>query len=201
MFDLRKLLSVPTLYRIFADLVRRSGTRRRIVDGILKVKPSERVLDVGCGPADWLSAFPNVNYCGVDISPQYIAAARARYGGKGHFAVRAITNVTSFDDLGKFDLIMALGLIHHLSDSQALSLVQAAKMALNPGGRFLTLDNVFVPDQSAVARWIIERDRGQHIRSRDGYVAIARRHFEDVNVTILHDLLRIPYTHIVMECH
>jgi SAM-dependent methyltransferase len=200
MLDLRDLLTVPALYRIFADLLRRSDTRRRIIDGMLKVKPRERVLDVGCGPADWLSAFPDVDYYGVDISPQYIEAARGRYRGKGHFAIRAITDATSFDDLGKFDLVMALGLIHHLSDSQALSLMHAAKMALNPGGRFVTLDNVFVPDQSRVARWIIDKDRGQHIRSRDGYAAIARRHFEDVRVIILHDLLRIPYTHIIMEC-
>jgi hypothetical protein len=57
-----------------------------------------------------------------------------------------------------------------------------------------------VPEQSGMARWIIKLDRGNHVRTRDEYIALASRQFRNVRVTILHDLLRIPYTHIIMEC-
>jgi SAM-dependent methyltransferase len=196
----RNLLAIPALYRSFANLVAGPDARGRVINEFLKIKSGDRVLDVGCGPGDILPLLSGITYFGIDISQEYIAAARTRHGNKGRFAVVAVTDKTSFEDLGKFDLIMAMGLIHHLNDMEASSLFRAAKAALNPCGRFVTLDNAFVPEQSAVARWIIRLDRGNHVRSKDKYLAIANQHFQNVGVTILHDLLRIPYTHIIMDC-
>lgn len=199
-FDPRNLLAIPELYQSFQNLIAGPNARGRVVNEFLKIKSGYKVLDVGCGPGGMLPLLPDTTYCGIDISPEYIAAARTRYGGKGRFVVAAVTDNSSFEDLGKFDLVMAMGLIHHLNDAEASSLFRAAKSALNPGGRLVTLDNVYVPEQSKVARWIIKLDRGNHVRTRDEYLAIADRHFQNVTATILHDLLRIPYTHIIMDC-
>ncbi len=198
--DPRNLLAVPMLYQLFGSLVAGADARRRVVDEFLKVKSGDTVLDVGCGPGVTRPLLPDVTYCGVDVSSKYISAARAQHGGKDRFIVRAVTAETSFEDLGKFDLVMANALLHHLNDAEASSLFQAAKVVLNPGGRVVTLDNVFMPEQSTLARWIIKLDRGKHVRTKDKYVALASQQFQNVRVTILHDLLRIPYTHIIMEC-
>jgi SAM-dependent methyltransferase len=198
--DPRNVLAIPALYRLFGNLISRPHARRRVINEFLKIKLGCKVLDVGCGPGDLLQFLPDIIYCGIDISPEYIDAARARHGSKGRFVTRAVTEKTSFEDLGKFDLIMAMGLVHHLNDAEASSLFRAAKSALNPGGRVVTLDNVFVPEQSAAARWIIKLDRGNHVRAKNEYLSIANQHFQNVNVTILHDLLRIAYTHIIMDC-
>jgi cyclopropane fatty-acyl-phospholipid synthase-like methyltransferase len=199
-FDPRNFLAIPALYRSFANLVAGPDARRRVISEFLKIKSGDKVLDVGCGPGDMLQLLSDINYCGIDISPEYIAAARARHGSKGRFVVRSVTDKTSFEDLGKFDLVMAIAIIHHLNDAEASSLFRAAKAVLNPGGRLVTLDNVFITEQSAAARWIIKLDRGNYVRTKDEYFAIADRHFQNVSVTILHDLLRIPYTHIIMDC-
>jgi cyclopropane fatty-acyl-phospholipid synthase-like methyltransferase len=198
--DPRNFLAIPKLYQSFQNLISGPNARRRVVFEFLKVKSGNNVLDVGCGPGNMLPLLPEVTYCGIDISSKYIAAAQAQHGRKARFLVRAVTDKTSFEDLGKFDLVMAIALIHHLTDAEVSSVFQAAKAVLNSGGRVVTFDNVFVPEQSRIARWIIKLDRGNHVRTKDEYVALANRHFQNVDVTILHDLLRIPYTHIIMEC-
>jgi hypothetical protein len=42
-------------------------------------------------------------------------------------------------------------------------------------------------------------DRGKYVRSPDGYLSLARRHFEQADATVLHDLIAVPYTHIIIE--
>ena len=99
-----------------------------------------------------------------------------------------------------FDVALALGVVHHLDDAEARQLFQTAHDALRPGGKLVTLDGVFAPHQSAVARYLVRRDRGKFVRSEEGYVQIASQVFSAVKATLRHDLLRIPYTHIIMEC-
>ena len=77
---------------------------------------------------------------------------------------------------------------------------QIAHDALKPGGKLVTLDGVWSKGQSAGARALLARDRGQFIRNEESYLRIASKAFDNVKVSIRHDLLRIPYTHIIMEC-
>lgn len=53
--------------------------------------------------------------------------------------------------------------------------------------------------QSLLARAVIARDRGQHVRSAE-YTSLARSVFSQVTPFQREDLLRIPYTHCVLEC-
>lgn len=143
---------------------------------------------------------PPIDFVGMDMSADYTASARSVYGDRGRFMVGAVSPDSSCEELGKFDLIMASGLLHHMDDNDAPSLFRAAKSALKPDDRVVTLDNVFVPEQSLAARAIIKMDRGLHVRDPAGYAKIPADHFKNVQITILHNLRRIPYTHIIKEC-
>ena len=99
-----------------------------------------------------------------------------------------------------FDLVLATGVLHHLTDAEAVDLFRVAHAALKPGGRLVTLDGCFSPGQSFVARQMLKNDRGQYVRDEAGYLALARQVFVEVTPTVTTDLLRIPYTHLVMEC-
>jgi hypothetical protein len=50
-----------------------------------------------------------------------------------------------------------------------------------------------------MARWLIGRDRGAHVRGADAYAELARASFGSVRVSTRDDLLRVPYTHAVLE--
>ncbi|MCZ2207908.1 hypothetical protein, partial [Cylindrospermopsis raciborskii] len=56
-------------------------------------------------------------------------------------------------------------------------------------------------NQSPIARWIISKDRGQNVRDEKGYLNLAYNLFPPpyTSCNIRHNLLRIPYTHIIIE--
>jgi cyclopropane fatty-acyl-phospholipid synthase-like methyltransferase len=193
--DLRSILAWPAAYRAFRNAV--GGNKREYVETYLKPRPGDRVLDIGCGPGDILELLPDVNYLGIDVSEEYITSARARFGTKGRFECKAVHDVV-VEEPSSYDLVMANGVVHHLDDDEAVRLFEHARDALKPGGRLVTLDGCVVDGQSPVARRLLRMDRGKHVRTRDEYVRLASRAFSDVTSEIHHDMLRIPFTHIIM---
>jgi SAM-dependent methyltransferase len=199
MFDPRQFLSNSSVYRTLQSRIRSDDTSSRIRDEFLKITPGQRVLDIGCGPAEILAHLPNdIDYYGFDAEPNYIAAARARYGDRGSFAVRAVSP-DAVHDIGTFDLVMSLAVLHHLTDAEADPLFASAAKVLRPGGRVVTLDCAYVKGQNPIAYFLAAIDRGRYVRTPDAYVSLARRHFQDVNATVLHDLIAVPYTHCILE--
>ena len=100
---------------------------------------------------------------------------------------------------GRCNIVIASGMTHHLDDEDALRLMQSAFAALEPGGRLVTFDGCFFEGQRPIARWLISRDRGEHVRALSDYVQLAERVFPEVESELYSDLLRIPYDHLVLE--
>jgi SAM-dependent methyltransferase len=196
---LRNLLAYARVYSLFARAVGAERGRRLHIERYVRARAGDRVLDIGCGPADMLKALPAVEYVGFDSSAAYIESARKRFGPRGQFHVERL----GLDEIRKyagFDLVLATGVLHHLNDSEAVELFRVAQAALKPGGRLVTLDGCFKPGQSRIARQLLEMDRGEHVREEAAYVALARRVFPRVDHCVTTDLLRIPYTHLILEC-
>ena len=55
------------------------------------------------------------------------------------------------------------------------------------------------PAQSRTARLVILADRGRYVRNPAEYERLAAPVFE-VETAVRSDLLRIPYTHCILEC-
>lgn len=195
----REILSVPAIYRAFQGLIG-GNARRNYARQYLRLEPGMRVLDIGCGPGDIVSCLdPSIDYTGVDLSPAYIASARKIFGTRGRFFNESVNDLT-LREPESFDRVMANGLIHHLTDAETRSLLDVAQRALKPGGWFVSIDGCLEAGQSKIARYLIGKDRGEHVRDRGAYLALVREVFPQVEFEIRHSLMRVPYTHIIMRC-
>ena len=200
--DPRRLLAIPGVYRLFGVLIGGNQQRRDYVETYVRPPRESRILDFGCGTANILEALPgDCEYVGIDIDAVYIANARHKYRQRPgcQFIQSAITHQT-LAGLGKFDIVLANGLMHHLNDVDVASLYALGKTALKNSGRMITVDNCLVPEQSKVAKWLIGLDRGEFIRTRDALTSLMESAFERYRCSIRHDRLGVPYTHIIFEC-
>ncbi len=197
---LSSVLKIPAGYKLFQWLVGAEFARNTYLTEYVKPAPGDKVLDLGCGPADILNYLPAVNYTGLDISPEYIRSAQQRFGNRGRFLCGDVGRAAIEGEQGTFDRVLSIGVIHHLDDAQAAKLFELARRALRPTGRLVTYDGCYVPRQSRVARWLLAHDRGKFVRTQEEYARLAAAQFAIVEPQLRHDLLRVPYTHLILRC-
>ncbi len=197
--DLRAILSRAAGYRLFGKLVGAHRLRVEQVQRYVRPRAGDKILDCGCGPADVLEYLPDVDYVGVDISEDYIKSARRRFGNRATFRVGSV-GCETMNEEGYYDLVIANGLLHHLDDHQAGEFLRVARRCLKPSGRLVTIDGCYTDGQSRGALFFLNRDRGAHVRSLGAWLRLVRPVFPAVKAHLRHDLLRIPYTHLIMEC-
>ena len=192
----RRLLARPSAYRAVQRLVR-GDAYRLFVGQYVRPQAGQKVLDIGCGPADIVEHMAGVSYVGIDPCQAYIRAARERYGNRAEFVCSELSRVTLEPE--SFDVAIAYGVLHHLDDASVAELYDFAHRALKRRGRLITLDGCFVDDQRPAARFLLGRDRGEHVRRADQYLALVPQRFEVRRADVCHDVLRIPYTMLIVE--
>lgn len=200
---LKRVLSVPSVYSLFQNLVRRRNAQVWISENVLKLQGTEKVIDVGCGPGYLLDELPpGVDYYGFDISEEYILAAREQYGDRGTFIVGTARDFLENPDerLKQADVVFCDGLLHHLDDDEVLEVLTLAKQVLNQTGRLLCIEPTMLAYQTGFSKWIMNKDRGGNIRSEEGWKALVSRVFDDFSTSIITGRVRIPYVHIILEC-
>ncbi len=198
---LKALLSMPWAYDGLQNLVGVKRQRQLLIAEHFSLFEGARVLDVGCGTGELYALLPkSISYVGIDLSASYIEQAKRRFSATAQFICADLSDF-DFSGFAPFDRVIGTGILHHLDDLPAARLLQAASERLKPNGLLITVDPTLLDGpQSALARAVIRRDRGRNVRSPSEYVALAQPAFSNVQFKIRSDLLRIPYTHCVLEC-
>ena len=198
---MRNLLRIPAVYASFARFVTGDGRFLEIyIQKHVQAQNGDKILDIGCGPGSILDALPkDCDYTGFDISEPYIESARKHYGDRASFFLSGVDE-SLIGALPNHDLVVATGVLHHLPDDLALILLRIAWSNLKIGGRLVTSDGCFTADQPPLNRWVVGMDRGEFVRPAYRYGELAKTVFEEVKLSVYHDLLRIPYSHVIMDC-
>ena len=170
---LRRALGAPSVYNRIRPLavggIDLSPFYRRLgADG------ASVILDVGCGTGDALNYLDGyARYVGFDTDEIAIRSARKRFGSRADVAFESRPLVA--DDVRQIDPPQAImgGLLHHLSDDQALALFRKVRLSTRLH-RLITLDVVYL-DGTPLNNLFARLDRGRFCRTREGYESLAER--------------------------
>ncbi|MEU8891038.1 class I SAM-dependent methyltransferase [Streptomyces sp. NPDC048442] len=127
---------------------------RRLIDRAV-TRDGARLLDLGCGQAEWLiralEAHPAATAVGVDIAANALEEARAQAAARGvgdrlelHAADAATATLQ-----GPFDVVLSVGATHAFGG--ILGTLAAARKHLAPGGTVLVGDAYWLTDPSPEA--------------------------------------------------
>lgn len=119
------------------------------------LRPSERVLDVGCGTGVLTrlaaeAVGPSGRVVGIDPSPGMLGVARrnaVQNKSRAEFKFAAIEHLP-FEDVS-FDVVMSSCMLHHLPAELKREGLREVWRVLKPGGRFVAVDI----DRPANALW------------------------------------------------
>ena len=195
---IRNLLGFSGLYALFGKIISRNKA-----DFFYNHEAGIKVLDVGCGPASRTHYFLDTDYIGIDISQEYIETATTKY--QNHDNIKFFcADASIFLDpdnglLQTFDLIFMCGVLHHLDDETASNVLSSISKLLSYNGEFRSIDGVYIDNQSRFAKWMLNNDRGKFVRSVYEYETLICSNFHENTYDIRHDLLRVPYTHIIFS--
>lgn len=196
---IRTILTLPSIYNSLQYLMGASKNRSYFVKQYIRPSVGSHILDIGCGTADILYYLPaDIDYWGIDISSQYINAAKKKFGSKRQFVCGTLDQ-DKINKMPKFDLVLIIGALHHMDDAMVINVLNLSSNALHKKGRLVTIDPCFSKCQNPIARVFIDWDRGQNVRNKDGYLALAKTVFQSVEGTLKHQAW-IPYTHWIMQC-
>lgn len=201
---LKRLLGFSWIYAGFQSLVGATRGAKWVSEHFWRAQPGQKVVDIGCGPGNTAHLLPDgVQYVGFDVSEHYIEHAREVFANDPNksFIVGVAEDFVAQPpaQMLNADLVIMNGLLHHLDDNEALVALKLARAVLSPQGRLVCLEGCFLASQAPLARWILQQDRGQNVRSESAWKSLVSQIFLNFDTHILTGLLRIPYTQIIIE--
>jgi cyclopropane-fatty-acyl-phospholipid synthase len=106
----------------------------------LRLKPGDRLLDIGCGWGgllEYAAERRGVTGIGVTLSPPQAAEANARFARSG-LGGRVRAEVLDYRDVtGAFDAVVSVGMVEHVGEANLPRYFSKAFSLLRPGGVFL----------------------------------------------------------------
>ena len=163
-----KILSNPVFFDLQQKLCNNYENVRVEFSEYLS-KPSITVLDLGCSTGRAgreICDMQKQSYVGIDLAPRYIEFAKKNNPMADYRVMdgRNLEFPTHF-----FDIIMFVGVLHHMDDVTAKACLKEVRRTLKPTGYLLMAEPVFTSN-SLLSNIFLSLDRGKFIRESSQYI-------------------------------
>jgi len=199
---LKCILGKHCVYNLFQEIVGGNSARKKFISDYVKANAGDKIVEIGCGPAQLLPWLVNIRYIGIDTNKDYIDSAKKEYRSQGLFLLGDTKLYEDDTRVLDADIVICSAILHHLNDDEAVHAIKFAYKVLKKGGRLVCGEPCWVPNQGYISKWILSNDRGKNIRDEEGYKRIMRGIFKNSNISSIIDLkpLRIPSTSVIITC-
>ena len=175
---LLNILQGPFVYNLQQNIFGANDLKRSVIESEVDLLEIKTVLDLGCGIGDSTRLFENfdINYLGIDLSKSRIDYAKNNFKSEKNMFKQI--SVQAFQAEEVFDLVLCFGLIHHLSETEAIKLIKEINRKELKFKKIIFLDPVKVKRQGIIATIFHKLDIGQNIKTQEGY----KKYFKNFNI-------------------
>lgn len=198
--SIKSILEIPVVYDLWQIV---AGDKRRhkiMINDYIGPTKGKSVLELGCGTADLLQYLEPSNYIGIDMDESYIAYSKKRYANRKEAAFH-VMDLNEYAQVckQKFDIILMIGVVHHISDNEVKECFARARELLSDGGVLIAADGVYVKAMSAFEHWLLDMDRGDYVRDLAAYKRLHEEFFDEVHCDVRKDLMNLPFYIVVFK--
>jgi SAM-dependent methyltransferase len=124
------------------------------------------VLDFGCGTGVLTDMFIKSSYLGFDLDRDAVFFAKENHPGFKFM----VGDATTFKIDKKFDLVLVVGVLHHLDDLQVNRALKGIKNLLKRKGKLLAIEAVYpIKSFNIIGTLLRKFDKGSYVRTLRGY--------------------------------
>ncbi len=198
---IRKIFDFAPVYTAFQNMIVKKNERADFFKRYIGDTTGKRILDLGCGTANILEHIHDEKeYIGIDFSEKYIEDAKKRFANRKTSKFYTIDlNEYSKTATEKFDIVLMIGVLHHISDDEAEQALCSIKRLMADGGVFISHDPCYTKKMNPIARLMCMFDRGKYVRYADDYITLQKKYWTDIKYDIRTDTLKIPYSVIIFR--
>jgi SAM-dependent methyltransferase len=157
----------PKLWLLFQMMFGATREKKRLA--LKHLGNHSNVIEIGCSLGVLGRAFaevPGLRYLGIDIDPQAIEHAKARFAGEKNLSFSTQT-IRELGDQGRtFDYVLFANILHHVDDPTAIDLIRDAARLVAPGGTMVVIEpDTLRLEDTLFIRSVYKLERGQFRRA------------------------------------
>lgn len=139
---------------------------KQVIVNEIGFSKSSAVLDLGCGTGTLSGLFNKDKYLGVDIDKDSINLARKK---NKEYLYKA-SDATTFRSKKKYDLVLVVGVLHHLNDSDVKKTLKTISLHTKKGGRVVIIEAIPpISRLNFIGIMLRKLDKGHYVRKLEEY--------------------------------
>ncbi|OGH21847.1 MAG: hypothetical protein A3D75_01495 [Candidatus Levybacteria bacterium RIFCSPHIGHO2_02_FULL_37_18] len=180
-----RLLDNPVMFNYIRYLLagKQKGIRK-FINTYLEKYNCKSIADFCCGTGDFAVCIPNnASYIGLDMNKDFINYSKNRFKNeKNKKFIKANVISSKYIYERKFDGILLISTLHHLSDNELLILLPRIKKITR---KMVIIADIIPNPPHLLQKFFAKIDRGRYVRPKEEKLRILKKYFKIVKTQMI----------------